>query len=366
MLRAAAVVAALALGGVVGVSSAPPLAASTSAQEAPDRCADEPGAQPRPCVGPVTDESGGGGEVWTIVALRRHRHRCRRRRLRARPAPAHGRWPEPNPSPRTARRGVMRIATWNVNSLKARLPRVEEWLEYAAARRAVPPGDEARRRRVPAADVRGARLRLRAPRAGPVERRGDPLAGRARGRDHRLRRRAVDPYEGDARLLAATCGGVRVVSRLRAERPRGRHRVLRAQARVARVPARLARRDRVTRPTPRGARRLQRRARGPRRLVPEGVRGRHARHAARARRRRRAASSGGSSTRSASSTTRTGSSRTGTTAAATSTSTAACASTSCSSPSPSPTRVTWAIVDRNARKGQQPSDHAPVVVDLSD
>jgi exodeoxyribonuclease-3 len=29
-------------------------------------------------------------------------------------------------------------------------------------------------------------------------------------------------------------------------------------------------------------------------------------------------------------------------------------------------RVTWAIVDRNARKGQQPSDHAPVVVDLTD
>ena len=25
----------------------------------------------------------------------------------------------------------MRIATWNVNSLIARLPRVEEWLEYA-------------------------------------------------------------------------------------------------------------------------------------------------------------------------------------------------------------------------------------------
>jgi exodeoxyribonuclease-3 len=27
-------------------------------------------------------------------------------------------------------------------------------------------------------------------------------------------------------------------------------------------------------------------------------------------------------------------------------------------------RVTWAIVDRNARKGPQPSDHAPVVVDF--
>jgi exodeoxyribonuclease-3 len=27
-------------------------------------------------------------------------------------------------------------------------------------------------------------------------------------------------------------------------------------------------------------------------------------------------------------------------------------------------RVTWCVVDRNARKGQQPSDHAPVVVDI--
>jgi exodeoxyribonuclease-3 len=29
-------------------------------------------------------------------------------------------------------------------------------------------------------------------------------------------------------------------------------------------------------------------------------------------------------------------------------------------------RVTWSVVDRNARKGQQPSDHAPLIVDLSD
>lgn len=28
-------------------------------------------------------------------------------------------------------------------------------------------------------------------------------------------------------------------------------------------------------------------------------------------------------------------------------------------------RVEWAVVDRNARKGKQPSDHAPVVVDLA-
>jgi exodeoxyribonuclease-3 len=27
-------------------------------------------------------------------------------------------------------------------------------------------------------------------------------------------------------------------------------------------------------------------------------------------------------------------------------------------------RVQWAVIDRNARKGKQPSDHAPVVIDL--
>ena len=31
---------------------------------------------------------------------------------------------------------------------------------------------------------------------------------------------------------------------------------------------------------------------------------------------------------------------------------------------PAADAVTWAIIDRNARKGKQPSDHAPVVVDL--
>jgi exodeoxyribonuclease-3 len=29
-------------------------------------------------------------------------------------------------------------------------------------------------------------------------------------------------------------------------------------------------------------------------------------------------------------------------------------------------RVTWTVVDRNARKGKLPSDHAPVIVDLAD
>jgi exonuclease III len=26
--------------------------------------------------------------------------------------------------------------------------------------------------------------------------------------------------------------------------------------------------------------------------------------------------------------------------------------------------VTWALIDRNARKGSKPSDHAPVLVDV--
>jgi len=29
-------------------------------------------------------------------------------------------------------------------------------------------------------------------------------------------------------------------------------------------------------------------------------------------------------------------------------------------------RVTWALVDRNARKGEQPSDHAPLFIDFTD
>ena len=33
---------------------------------------------------------------------------------------------------------------------------------------------------------------------------------------------------------------------------------------------------------------------------------------------------------------------------------------------PSPNASTWAVVDRNARKGTGPSDHAPVIVDLAD
>jgi exodeoxyribonuclease-3 len=28
-------------------------------------------------------------------------------------------------------------------------------------------------------------------------------------------------------------------------------------------------------------------------------------------------------------------------------------------------KTTWSVIDRNARKGEQPSDHAPVIIEVS-
>ena len=116
----------------------------------------------------------------------------------------------------------MRIATWNVNSLKARLEKVSWWLDARRARRPADAGDQARRRRRPARRLREARLRARAPRRGPLERRGDREPGRHRGRRSptsasrwRARRRRSRPAttsrSHEARMLSAMCGGVRVV-----------------------------------------------------------------------------------------------------------------------------------------------------------
>ena len=239
---------------------------------------------------------------------------------------------EPAATCRSLRSLAMRIATWNVNSLKARLPRVEEWLDYAgptccASRRRSSPTSTSRSWRSPALGYES-----RAPRARPVERRRDPLAGRHRRRHDRVRRRARRPVRG--------------------RRPRSSRRRAAASASSAstcRTAARSAPSSTtasscgstccttgstatvLTRRPARGARRLQRRARGPRRLVAEGVRRRDARDRARARRGRRSSRSGASSTRSAASTRRRPALQLlGLPRAATSTSTAACASTSCS------------------------------------
>ena len=104
----------------------------------------------------------------------------------------------------------MRLATWNVNSLGARLPRVTEWIAEQRTRRAVPPGDEAGRRQVP----RG----RRSPSLGyETVHHGD---GRWNGVAIVSRLGSADPVRGfdsaedehGCRIIAATCGGVRVHS----------------------------------------------------------------------------------------------------------------------------------------------------------
>jgi exodeoxyribonuclease-3 len=106
----------------------------------------------------------------------------------------------------------VRIATWNVNSLKARQDRVEEWLTYARP-------DVLCLQETKLSDDAFPHLSFQALGYDSVHHGqgqwngvailsrvgiSDPTDGF--DDDH------VDPYEGDARVLAATCAGVRVVS----------------------------------------------------------------------------------------------------------------------------------------------------------
>src|SRR5438132_774059 len=106
----------------------------------------------------------------------------------------------------------MRIATWNVNSLKARLPRVEEFLGYADV-------DVLCLQETKLADTAFPALAFSAlgyesVHHGHRQWNGVAILSRVgiddvtTGFDPQM----VDPYEGDARLLAATCGAIRVVS----------------------------------------------------------------------------------------------------------------------------------------------------------
>ena len=106
----------------------------------------------------------------------------------------------------------MRIATWNVNSLKARMPRVEEWLEYAQPDVLCLQETKLADKSFPAMAFsalgyesvhhgynqwNGVAILSRVGIEDPSNGFGDPF---------------VDPYEGDARVLAATCAGIRIVS----------------------------------------------------------------------------------------------------------------------------------------------------------
>ena len=75
-------------------------------------------------------------------------------------------------APRAGRAAdAVKLVTWNVNSLNARLPRVLEFLDDARARRRAAPGDQDRARRLPGRRAGGRRLRARSTTA--------PGAGRA-------------------------------------------------------------------------------------------------------------------------------------------------------------------------------------------
>jgi exodeoxyribonuclease-3 len=106
----------------------------------------------------------------------------------------------------------MRIATWNVNSLKARLPRVEEWLAYA--RPDVVCLQETKLSDDAFPQLSFGALGYEAVHHGNGRWNGVAILSRVGIEEvtSGFRDEVVDPYEGDARLLAATCGGVRVVT----------------------------------------------------------------------------------------------------------------------------------------------------------
>ena len=106
----------------------------------------------------------------------------------------------------------MRIATWNVNSLKARQDRVEEWLAYAKP-------DVVCLQETKLSDKAFPHLSFQAlgydsVHHGQGQWNGVAILSRVGISDpsNGFDDDHVDPYEGDARVLAATCDGVRVVN----------------------------------------------------------------------------------------------------------------------------------------------------------
>ena len=105
----------------------------------------------------------------------------------------------------------MRLATWNVNSLNARLPRVEEWLDYA---------------RPDVLCMQETKLADEAFPVMPFQAQGYEVAFHGEGRwngvaiasrvgiEDVVAGFSPEPEEGlaEARLISATCGGVRVAS----------------------------------------------------------------------------------------------------------------------------------------------------------
>ena len=121
-------------------------------------------------------------------------------------------------------RAAVRIATWNVNSVKQRLPRLLPWLDErqpdVVCLQETKLADDAFAELL-GDELAAARLRGRGARRGGVERRGDPLARRAGRRGRGTAGRPGLPASGGARGgrdVRGRPGGLGV----RAERPRRR------------------------------------------------------------------------------------------------------------------------------------------------
>jgi exodeoxyribonuclease III len=106
----------------------------------------------------------------------------------------------------------VRIATWNVNSLKARLPRVEEWLEYAQPDVLCLQETKLADKNFPA--LAFSALGYESVHFGYNQWNGVAILSKVGIEDpaNGFGPDVVDPYEADARMLTATCGGIRVAS----------------------------------------------------------------------------------------------------------------------------------------------------------
>lgn len=106
----------------------------------------------------------------------------------------------------------MRFATWNVNSLKVRLPRVEEFLAYADVDVLCLQETKLSDKAFPALTFGG--LGYESVHHGQGQWNGVAILSRVGIDDTSFGcgEGVVDPYEGDARILGATAGGVRFVT----------------------------------------------------------------------------------------------------------------------------------------------------------
>ncbi len=106
----------------------------------------------------------------------------------------------------------MRLVTWNVNSLKVRMPRVEEFLGYADVDVLCLQETKLSDKAFPALTFQ--ELGYESVHYGQGQWNGVAILSRVGIDDvhYGFGPDIADPYEGDARLIAAKCGGAEVVS----------------------------------------------------------------------------------------------------------------------------------------------------------